>query len=298
MRKLAYQIIKKLIAYKATSAEVDLLIYLCRIASESGIAQAVNYRAACAAMGSCCPQTYYNALRHLEEHGIISSSKNNYYDRDITIIDADISQGDYRRCRTQSYLNLSRTILQTTDPVWQSLTAGEKLMLLALLVRTQSNGDKLQQTGQIRMRLKKFRDAYTREFQITRDTLTVYLHHLQAYFSIGQKDGFMFVESRRMVNQMEGSTDREVYYDHLAAAGVIRDNADIDPDQIPAAAKILCQYHRYLRDQSLDVVQLFINLLRRMAVPKKQRQRASTAHKISIPYLNQQLHSYLGVDTL
>ena len=115
MRKLRDKVIDKLIAAKATSAEVDFVVWLSRYQDVSGLVRGVHYRDICTDMQIASPQTFYNIKKSLEEKGIINISKNEACHGDwvIRILDNDFSAEDYKKGqKRESYLNMGFSVFQ------------------------------------------------------------------------------------------------------------------------------------------------------------------------------------------
>ena len=311
MRKLAYKVINDLIRAESTSAEVDLVLYIARIADETGFAQAVHYRAACEAMGGVVPQTYYNALRSLKEKGLIVFEKNSYYDTDIRLIGNDTSAGSYQKGRTRAYLSLDRDFLRGEK--FKALTAKGKLLALHFLVRTQSS-KKSGRRNQLKECLDTFFEKYIDLLQVTRETLRGYLQDLEAFFSIGAKEGMIYIEGRAELDAREEGdfprytnagelyythheTDSEIYHKHLAEAACIRDNVELEPAQVAGVAELMAQYAEAFRESGSDRIQTMIRAFRQVDIPKRRRSIAAPEEEyvLSIPYLHKKMRGILGL---
>ncbi len=82
MQKLKSNILDKLIEYKATSTEINLLLYISHYQFDRGNVMGVYYRDVCAAI-DVSYQAFYDALKGLQEKNIIMAQKGSYYDWDI-----------------------------------------------------------------------------------------------------------------------------------------------------------------------------------------------------------------------
>lgn len=85
MQKLSYAVLNKLIKSHATSAEIDVLLYVSRYQNEHGVAEGMYYRSICEELGFAY-QTFYDVKESLVQKNIISVRKRHYSDHDITIL--------------------------------------------------------------------------------------------------------------------------------------------------------------------------------------------------------------------
>lgn len=324
MRKLNYEIIKRLLGYgeervrdrRVTAAEIKLLLYIARICDETGYAQAVNYRSACAYC-SISPQSYYNALNSLRDGGFIEYEKSSYYDRDITIKDNDFSRlcsGRARSGRARSgrirYLQMARhQILR--EQVFLELKPMEQALALYFMYRLDAALEK----GNKRLVYNRngFYPEYMELLQVTADTLRGYLHSLKAIFSIGVKDGRLYISFKNVAKEEEKNTgsegtaggrisriydsDREVYAAHIAEAACIRANIHLHPEELDEAAGLVAQYGDQIREKHFDPVKTLISAFRAVRIPHRRRggPPEEERYNLSAPYLHKEFRAVLGI---
>ena len=204
MRKLKEKVIDKLIAAKATSAEVDFVVWLSHHQDASGLVRGVYYRDICDDLHILSPQTFYNVKNSLEAKGIIEVCKDDSWhgDWDVRILDNDFSNEDFRPGKIQgSYLNMGLSVFYSRE--FFGMKANEKLMTM-LYIKIAGVGSPNYHIG-----TALFFQKYTALFGVKERTLRDYLKGIRRFFSIGIKDRKYWISPlRKKVNRESGTTDR------------------------------------------------------------------------------------------
>lgn len=201
MRKLKAQIIDNLISKRATSAEIDLMIYLSHRQNDAGKIRGVYYQAVCDAL-KISYQTFYNAKNGLEEKGIIRVEKNFYADWDIQILGNDFSQQELQPGKpADNYLNTGLDVFYSQE--FHDMKANEKLMTM-LYIKIAGVGSPNYHIG-----TKHFFDKYTQLFGVKKRTLQDYLTSIRRFFAIGIKNREYWISPlRKKVKQSGTATDK------------------------------------------------------------------------------------------
>lgn len=201
MRKLKAQITDNLIAAKATSAEIDFVLYLSHYQNDAGIVRGVYYQDVCEAL-SISPQTFYNVKKSLEEKGIIRVAKNFYADWDIQIVGNDFSECELHPGKpADNYLNTSLDIFYNQE--FYQMKANEKLMAM-LYVRIAGAGSPNYHIG-----TAHFYDKYTKLFGVKKRTLQDYLSGIKKFFAIGVKNREYWISPlRKKAGKTNALTDK------------------------------------------------------------------------------------------
>lgn len=127
MQKLSIEVLEHAMQQNLTSAEVDMLLYIARFQNDAGTARGIYYKDVCEGIGISY-QAFYDCKKGLEEKGIISSEKNNYYDWDITILNNSfVGNENFGR----GYVSVSSKMVRSA--VFRKFKANTKLMALYLL---------------------------------------------------------------------------------------------------------------------------------------------------------------------
>ena len=204
MRKLKEKVIDKLIAAKATSAEVDFVVWLSHHQDVSGLVRGVYYRDICDSLHILSPQTFYNVKNSLEAKGIIEVCKDDSWhgDWDIRILDNDFSNEDFRPGKIQgSYLNMGLSVFYSRE--FFEMKANEKLMTM-LYIKIAGVGSPNYHIG-----TALFFQKYTALFGVKERTLRDYLKGIKRFFAIGIKDRKYWISPlRKKVSRESGTTDR------------------------------------------------------------------------------------------
>lgn len=130
--RLSIAVINKINKHKCNGTEIDLLIHIAQYQQANGEVPNVHYKEFMDSFGKYACE-YYNALKSLENKGIISverTDKAAY--RTITIKDNNFeSEGSYENNR---YVNMHLKLWHTEE--FKNLTASAKRFILALVLDT------------------------------------------------------------------------------------------------------------------------------------------------------------------
>lgn len=203
MRKLKAEIIDKLIAVRATSAEIDFVIWLSHYQNDAGLVRGVHYKDVCKEL-QMAPQTFYNVKESLQRKGIIEVQKDaSFYagDWNIRILDNDFS-GELRPGKSlPNYLNTGLDVFYNQE--FYLLKAAEKLMTM-LYIKISGVGSPNYHVG-----TEHFYEKYTRLFGVQKRTLQNYLTGIRRFFAIGIKNREYWISPlRRKVKKENAPTDR------------------------------------------------------------------------------------------
>lgn len=203
MRKLKAEIIDKLIAARATGAEIDFVIWLSHYQNDAGLVRGVHYKDACEEL-QMAPQTFYNVKESLQRKGIIEVQKDaSFYtgDWNIHILDNDFS-GELRPGKSlPSYLNTGLDVFYNQE--FYALKAAEKLMTM-LYIKISGAGSPNYHVG-----TEHFYEKYTRLFGVQKRTLQNYLTSIRRFFAIGIKNREYWISPLRSKVKKENTlTDR------------------------------------------------------------------------------------------
>ncbi len=203
MRKLKAEIIDKLIAARATGAEIDFVIWLSHYQNEEGLVRGVYYRDAASELRMSY-QTFYNVKRSLEEKGVIAVEKDERYhgDWDIRIVGNDFSGEDLAPGKpAHNYLSTGNDVFYSRE--FYEMKANEKLMTM-LYIKIAAAGSPSYHIG-----TGKFFDKYTRLFGVGKRTLQNYLTGIKRFFAVGVKDREYWINPlRRKTGKGCASTDK------------------------------------------------------------------------------------------
>lgn len=279
MQKIKREVLDKMIAADLSSLQVDMMIYLSRYQSDSGVIKGVHYRSVCKDIGMS-KQSFYNVLRSLEVKGLISlqREKLDSMDWNITILDNDCTAINNGSEKGQ-YVNTNQCIFYLES--FRMLKAKEKLLAMYLLRRCAEN------RGSIRMTVSNFREHYTELLQVSSRTLRGYLASLKEYFSIGDKEGMRYVRSKRDMIKRSTMSERTRLHEYLVKVACRRCRiSNPDYNAVKETAYLLHQYRRQikqisdLRRKELDIKEV-IQLSREYFPPKDKLQlNCKLVHKI------------------
>lgn len=198
-QKLKSNTFEKIMQSALTSSELNVLVYLSHFQNDVGTIIGVYYKDICETL-KISYQTFYDVLKNLSEKGIISYKKNNYYDWDITILDNDFS---YETAVDEGYISMGHDIFSSPD--FFSLKAPEKLLAMYIM-RTSGAG-----TRRYCISVDKFHEKFENIFGVTKRVLRGYTKRLKKFFSIGIKDGIIWVTVRKIAKKNNSMTDKEAY---------------------------------------------------------------------------------------
>lgn len=238
MQKLQLGIIKKLIAKKATSAEIDLLLYISKFQNNHGVAEGVYYKDACEELGFSY-QTFYDAKKGLIAKEIITAEKRSYTDHDITILDNEfLSPEDYKK----GYLNTNYNVFSCSQ--FKGLTAGAKLLTMDLMKNNLAGGTSFH------IGTRKFFAQYKETYGICERTLRDYLKMLKLIFSIGIKDREYYFTVRKFARTKQQEAEEQNYRDNAISVAMRRNKLkNVRQEDKKELESMLCRYASEIKQQ-------------------------------------------------
>lgn len=185
--KLAYKRVQMILdnAKDFTGSMIRLYLYVAMHADESGLARGIYFRDFLERTGMVT-QSFYEAKKKLEELGYIQCKKNSWKDVDIKIIGNEF---DSYEALKEGYINLNMKIFH--DENFWKLVDNEIIMVLDFLKNALSS-----EGGCYRIRRDRYYEKYKRIFKVRYDVILKYNKHLDKYFSIGVKNGIMYITPR------------------------------------------------------------------------------------------------------
>lgn len=239
--KIKYTIIPKLNTLSAK--EMDLFFYLAQNMNQfNGYVEGVYYRDVMKVTGMC-KQSFYNALKGLEEKGIVSVNKLSEVDYNVLILDNAFPDAE---ARSKGYVKLNRKAFRKKE-FWQ-LKSHEKYMLLEFLKGTHENG------SSIRIGVEKFYEKYRKLLGVSNRVIRGYLHNLRKFFSIGIKDGKYFITYLHSVfsdNDCKQKKSEETWYrEHLVKKECWRNHIEYDEESLKSTAYLSRQYYDFFNGRS------------------------------------------------
>lgn len=236
MQKLSLSIIKKLIDKKATSAEIDFLLYVSKYQNNHGVSEGIYYRQVCEEL-DISHQTFYDIKNSLIEKEIITSEKNSYTDHDITILDNDFSSSESYQ---KGYINTNYEVFRCAQ--FRNLTAGAKLLTLDLMKNNLASG------RSFHLGTQKFFEEYTVRYKVCRRTLRDYLKMLRLIFSIGVKERQYYFTLRKFAKEKQSKNEEQKYRDNSIYVALRRNKLKrVRHEETKALDTMLSQYNQEIK---------------------------------------------------
>lgn len=237
--KTKYTIIQKL--NTVTSKEMDLFFYLVmNMNQHNAYVEGVYYRDVMKVTGMC-KQSFYNALKGLEEKEIVQVQKLSEVDYNVLILGNHFPNVEELK---KGYVKLNRKAFRKKE-FWD-LKAHEKYMLLEFLKGTHENGHS------IRIGVKRFYEKYTKLLGVSVRVIRGYLHNLRKFFSIGIKDGKYFITYLHSVfkddvrKRKKGKTEEAWYLQHLVKKECWRNHIKYEEKNLADTAYFPRQYKEFV----------------------------------------------------
>lgn len=242
--RIKYSLLPKL--RNLSNREMDFFLYIARYQNTSGHIVGVHNKDVCEHTGMC-KQSFYTAMRSLDQKGLISVAKNSDIDYDITILDNDFSyDGAYK----EGYINLHRQIFH--KQAFKKLKANEKYLLFELLKRTHEN------SSSYHVGTRKFYSVFTGLLGVTERVIRYYLHNLRKFFSVGIKNGQYWITYMHSVfHEQEARGVEEQEFEFFIQSICRRDKVSGSEQEIHDTARLIKQYRpRYKEWYQSTVEQL------------------------------------------
>lgn len=231
--KIKYKIIEKL--NTLSSKEFDLFLYLAQHMNQfNGYVEGVYYRDVMKVTGMC-KQSFYNALKGLEEKGIVTVQKLSEVDYNVLILENNFPNAEAYK---EGYVKLNRRAFRKKE-FWK-LKAHEKYMLLEFLKGTHEKG------RSIRIGVKELYEKFERILGVSERVIRGYLHSLRKFFSIGIKEGKYFITYLHSVfkddSYRRGKPEEAWYREHLVKKECWRNHIKYDEESLKSTAYFSRQY--------------------------------------------------------
>lgn len=210
MQKLSYKVLEKLIKKEATSAEIDVLLYVSKYQNNQGIAEGMYYKSICEDL-NIAYQTFYDAKESLVQKGIISVQKNHYLDNDITILDNDFTDPEMYH---KGYINTNHELFACSQ--FRNMKAGAKLLAMDLMKNN------LTSKKSYHCMTTKFFAQFTEKLNICKRTLQQYIKELRLLFHIGVKDKQYWITLRAFAKKKQNEQENQRYRDNSINVAVRR----------------------------------------------------------------------------
>lgn len=251
MQKIKYCVLEKLIKSKVTNSELKVLIKMSQYQDDAGNVLGVYYKdyasqnlkkdSVTKKLGIKSNETFYRAIRGLQQKGIISVTKDSYGDRNIKILDNDFTDKSFKT----GYVSMKHDIFYNI--AFFRMKANEKLMAMEFMKITFSG------EGHHKIGSKKFFDKYTKMFDVSEQKIRKYMHTLKTFFSIGLKNKEYWITPKKNVYKKhydEEKTDLMKRANHIVDVTCRRNRVKYDKGTLTETAKLLHQYQNYIIDKA------------------------------------------------
>lgn len=179
--QLSFNIIDKLIEFKASNADINLLFYISTIADEWGRVNSLYYKDVCRIL-NISSQTFYNCVDFLENNNLIqrtNTGTSNWGRIDLIILNnVYISKESF----SNQYLNINRFSALLCSKEFRESNVNIKYMILRLLKMHRNNESK-------KFSINKLLE-YSGIKSIT--LLLKYIEVLKTWFDIKKKNDYVF----------------------------------------------------------------------------------------------------------
>lgn len=190
--------------HRLSASEWALIIFLIRRADErTATAEGVYYRNVMKETG-ICKQSFYNALRGLEEKEIIKVVKESDLDYDVRICGNEYPVQTTEAYKEEPYINLNMDIFYTE--AFKKLKPHEKYLLFMFLRYSHEKGHSY------RHKADEFYKDIKEVLKVTKRVIRGYLCSLKQFFSIGIKNGIYYVTCKiDTIKKSKGRKMEEVW---------------------------------------------------------------------------------------
>lgn len=265
-----------------TQCEMDLFLYLVRRQNPSGTVIGVHNKAVCRIAGMS-KQSFYNALEGLQNKGIIIYTKASQIDYTVQILDNDFS---YQEAKKEGYVDLQRSVYH--KKAFKKLKANEKFLVLWFIHITNEN------TGTHKIRTDKFYKKYMDMLGVTRRAIRSYMQSIKAFFSMGVKNGIMYITYLHSVFKSKS----EVGHRRSANENFVETQCrrlkikEVTYEQIKETAYLLVQYKNAAEFIGRNIEMILIKGIARAAFQAKR----SKDRKLNPKYIHKIVRAELGLD--
>lgn len=197
MNKLSISVYNKLISQKATSREIDFVLYLARYQNAWGEVEGVYHKDVEAELG-ISGQTFYDLKRSLTDKGIISCTKRNYVDWDITLLDNEFLDKDaYKKGYFQLHLGMF------ASEQFRKMKAGSKLLAMQFLRMNMIN------QSAFKKKVVDFFADYGKALGVKMEALRVYLTEIKAFFYINIANKVYYFKVKKVATEVPNDNKTE-----------------------------------------------------------------------------------------
>lgn len=270
--QIKYSILNRL--KNLSSVEMDFLLYVARFQNLKGCIIGVHHKDVEQGAG-ICKQSFYSAMRGLEDKGVIRVEKNARTDWDITILDNDFS---YEEAWNEGYVNLYRKVFRTNK--FLKLKVREKWMLMYFMKITHDNGHSY------RIRTKNFYKKFAEELKVTKRVIRSYLHSLRHFFSVGIIKGLYYITYKHSIFEPRLSEGLEkTWMEKFVIESCRRFHLSYNKQEIKDTAYLLKQY-RWKYEDDQGTVPLGKAIQANALLPEKTL-NVKYVHKVLLNLLNE-----------
>lgn len=226
--------------HNLSPSEWKLFLYIVKAENqETGIVEGVYYRDVMKHTGMC-RQSFYNALRGLEEKQVISMHKNSEIDYDVLILGNACGT---EQARSEGYVSLNRKAFHSR--AFRKLKPQELYLLFSFLKCTHEN------SGSMNIGVRRFYKQFSELLKVTVKTLRGYLHSLRLFFSVCIKDGkyyitYMHSKFKKLTPyDKEWQSERSYYLEGLVKKECHRRRITYSREALKDVAYLPVQYQDY-----------------------------------------------------
>lgn len=284
MQKISVEVLEKMVEKKVTSKEIDFLLYIARFQDDYGRIQGVYYRELMEER-EMSHQAFYDCKKTLEEKGLISCQKLNYYDWDITIKNNSFKgKENFGR----GYVSLHNDMIYSEE--FRSMRAGAKLMALWLLrewkIYKSKTGSDSYQIGKDKL-LEKFR-----VLGVTKRKIRSYLSELAPFLSVyleGGKKYYITFKKRAVTRDMRAESENDEYRMHNISVSYRRNRiAEVPVHTTKEALGILKRHNKKIEQQlTFDFSMIIRKSLE--IINQKVKDKHRWRREVSVPLIHKVL---------
>lgn len=276
MQKLRVEILEKMMEKQCTNKEVDFLIYVAKFQNNAGTARGIYYKDVCEAI-DISYQGFYDCKKSLENKGIISAKKLNYYDWDITILNNKFKHGFSQKDIGRGYVDVSVNMIKTDK--FQKLRANAKIMALYLLREWKINKQRSKSPSYQILKSNFFQKF--RSMGVSTRMMRSYLSELEDFVSVYLENGkkYFLTFKEYMTKNTSDVSQNEDFRMHEYMTACRRNKILEDEQQKKEILNIMSQHQKYIA-KNPDFV--FSDLVRKcLGIINGDRSRAKWVRKLS-----------------
>lgn len=272
--RLKYKLLDKMKNLKST--EMNFLLFVARFQNLKGEIIGVHHSMVSKGTGMC-KQSFYTAMRGLEEKGLIAVRKRSAIDYDIVILDNDFS---YDGAWKEGYVNLHRKVFHQKR--FQQMKAHEKYMLMYFLKITHKG------SGSYWIGTKTFYEKFKNELHVSYRVIRSYLHKLRYFFSVGIKRGLYYITYKSSIFEQKAEkgvedTELEAFVEAWCRRLKVK---SLTPDQIHDVSWLYKQYRPTLQSMGMNLLHFYPILgqaiqdtVLQEEIPKNRKLNPAFVHK-------------------